>query len=192
MQIGDTAECNSALRLQDARLVLFVTAVLAANCFAAEPASKQCPEFSSWPKGSSPQEIGKRVAERFVASPHGKFGRTNPPTHITYPETCAWYGALTFAKVSGDTNLTARLIQRFDPLFTTEAKLVPKPSNVDSTVFGSVPLEIYLQTGDKKYLELGKTLRRQTMGNARRRQIEFQRDRLGRTRPELGDPLLDR
>jgi rhamnogalacturonyl hydrolase YesR len=139
-------------------LTLLVVAVLTANVFSAELTSKQWPEFSSWPKGSSPQEIGKRVAERFVASPHGNFGRTNSPTHITYPETCTWYGALTFAKVSGDTNLTARLIQRFDPLFTTEAKLVPKPSNVDSTVFGSVPLEIYLQTGDKKYLEMGKML----------------------------------
>ena len=55
-------------------------------------------ELGPWPKGSSPQEIGKRVAERFLASPHPNFGRTNPPRYITYPETCAWYGALTFAK----------------------------------------------------------------------------------------------
>src|SRR5262249_4440436 len=100
--------------------VLSVLFVASLHGLGAEPASKQFPEFTSWPKGSSPQEIGQRVAERFVASPHGNFGRTNPPAHITYPETCTWYGALTFAKVSGDTNLTARLIQRFDPLFTTE------------------------------------------------------------------------
>src|ERR1041385_2238582 len=59
-------------------------------------------DFTSWPAGASPQEIGRRVAEKFAASPHGNFGRTNPPTHITYPETCAWYGALTFAKAVGD------------------------------------------------------------------------------------------
>ncbi|HWX21679.1 MAG TPA: glycoside hydrolase family 88 protein [Candidatus Binatia bacterium] len=110
-----------------------------------------------WPKDCAPQEIGKRVAERFIASPHGNFGRSAPPRSIIYPETCAWYGALTFAKVSGDKDLTARLIQRFEPLFGEESKLVPKPSNVDSTVFGSVPLEIYLQTKEQKYLDLGKS-----------------------------------
>jgi rhamnogalacturonyl hydrolase YesR len=110
-----------------------------------------------WPAGTSPQEIGKRVAARFVASPHPNFGRTNPPNSITYPETCAWYGALTFAKVTGDKDLTAKLIQRFEPLFGAESRLIPRPSNVDATVFGSVPLEIYLQTKEPKYLELGKS-----------------------------------
>ena len=114
-------------------------------------------DFGPWPKGGSPQEIGKRVAERFVNSAHPNFGRNTPPRSIGYPETCTWYGALTFAKVSGDKELTSRLIKRFEPLFGEESKLVPKPSNVDSTVFGSVPLEIYMQTGDKKYLELGKS-----------------------------------
>src|ERR1051325_328424 len=115
-------------------------------------------DFDSWPAGSSPLEIGKRVAEHFVVSPHGNFGRTNPPRSITYPETCTWYGALTFAKLSHDTNLTERLIKRFEPLFGEEKSLIPKPSNVDSTVFGSVPLEIYIQTKDQRYLDIGQNL----------------------------------
>jgi rhamnogalacturonyl hydrolase YesR len=114
--------------------------------------------FDSWPAGSSPQEIGKRVAEHFVASPYGNFGRTNPPSHITYPETCTWYGALTFAKATDDTNLTAKLLHRFEPLFGADAKLIPKPVNVDSTVFGAVPFEIYIETKDRRCLELGKSL----------------------------------
>jgi rhamnogalacturonyl hydrolase YesR len=75
---------------------------------------------------------------------------------ITYPETCTWYGALTFAKITNDKDLSARLIKRFEPLFGEESKLIPKPTNVDATVFGSVPLEIYLQTKQQKYLDLGK------------------------------------
>jgi unsaturated rhamnogalacturonyl hydrolase len=114
-------------------------------------------DFDSWPSGDSPKEIGKRVAEHFAASPHGNFGRTNPPARITYPEVCTWYGALTFAKAAGDTNLAARLVQRFEPFFGTEAKLVPKPSNEDAAVFGAVPLEIYIQTKEKKYLDLGQS-----------------------------------
>jgi rhamnogalacturonyl hydrolase YesR len=109
-------------------------------------------EFKNWPAGSSPQEIGKRVAERFVASKHLR------DNTIIYPETCAWYGALTFAQLSGDKDLTRRLIERFDPLLTTDAKLVPTERHVDFSVFGAVPLEIYIETKDKKYLDLGKTI----------------------------------
>ena len=112
-----------------------------------------------WPKGSSPQEIGKRVAERFVSSPYQNYGRTNPPSYIAYPEVCTWYGALTFAQLSGDQDLTTRLIKRFEPLLTpAESKLVPHPVNVDLSVFGIVPLEIYIETRDPRCLELGKSI----------------------------------
>jgi rhamnogalacturonyl hydrolase YesR len=106
-------------------------------------------DFANWPAGESPREIGKRVAERFAASAHL---RTNT---IIYPEVCAWYGALTFAKLSDDRDLTRRLIARFDPLLGADFKLVPAERHVDYSVFGTVPLEIYIQTKDKKYLDLG-------------------------------------
>ena len=115
-------------------------------------------EFGKWPAGSSPKEIGKRVAERFVSGPHTNFGRSTPPEHITYPEAVAWYGALTFAQLSGDKDLTARLIGRFDPLLAAEANLVPPAVHVDNTVFGAVPLEIYIQNREQKYLDLGKQI----------------------------------
>ncbi|HXJ07007.1 MAG TPA: glycoside hydrolase family 88 protein [Candidatus Acidoferrum sp.] len=122
-------------------------------------------EFKKWPAGSSPKEIGKRVAERFASGSHTNFNRSTPPAHITYPESVAWYGALTFAQLSGDTDLTSRLISRFDPLFTEESALVPHPVNVDSTIFGSVPLEIYIQTKQQKYLAMGLSLADQQWEN---------------------------
>jgi rhamnogalacturonyl hydrolase YesR len=107
--------------------------------------------FANWPAGDSPKEIGKRVAERFVTSPHV---RTNT---IIYPETCTWYGALTFAKLAGDQDLTARLIERFDPILTAPgSKMAPVPRHVDASVFGAVPFELYIQTRQQKYLDLGK------------------------------------
>lgn len=111
--------------------------------------------FSQWPAGKSPKEIGTRVTKRFIASPHANFGKPQPPGEITYPEVCTWWGALTFAKLADDKELTGKLIDRFLPLFGHEARLVPRPVHVDPTVFGSVPLEIYQQTGEKPYLHLG-------------------------------------
>jgi rhamnogalacturonyl hydrolase YesR len=116
--------------------------------------SAQPKEFKNWPAGTSPQEVGKRVANRFVVTPHTNFGRKEAPSFITYPESVAWYGALTFAQLSGDKDLTERLIRRFDPLLVDDAKLVPEPKHVDLTVFGIVPLQIYIETKDQKYLDL--------------------------------------
>ncbi len=110
--------------------------------------------LTDWPKGTAPEEVGEKVAERFLVSPHGKYN-TNDKAHIPYFEVCTWYGALTFAKETGSAALTGKLEQRFDPLFSTEAHLLPEPNHVDFNVFGALALELYLQTKDKKYLELG-------------------------------------
>ncbi len=165
--------------IQNMKTKIMPTAMLVALAIAG-PRLSAAGDFDSWPKDCSPREIGKRVAEHFVVGPHGNFGRTNPPRSITYPETCTWYGALTFARLSHDTNLTERLIKRFEPLFGDEKSLLPKPSNVDSTVFGSVPLEIYIQTKEKKYLDLGKSFADKQWDNPTG-------DALAKLKPEVQD-----
>jgi rhamnogalacturonyl hydrolase YesR len=108
--------------------------------------------FSNWPAGTSPQEVGKRVAEHFVTSPH------QDPEKITYPEVCTWYGALTFAQLSGNKQLSLDLAKRFEPLLSPPgAKLIYRERHVDFSIFGAVPLEIYIEGKDPKYLELGKS-----------------------------------
>jgi rhamnogalacturonyl hydrolase YesR len=114
--------------------------------------------LSAWPKGMSPVEIGKRVAERFVRMPHGNADGVPPKGSIIYPEGCAWYGALTFAKLSGDTDLSHRLAARFEPLFSTESALLPTVQHVDPSMFGAVPLELYIETRDPRYLAIGKAI----------------------------------
>ncbi len=101
----------------------------------------------------SPAEIGKRVAERYVSKP---FATSPGSPFIIYPDVCAWYGALRFAQVTGDKDLTVRLVKRFDPLWGPQANLLPATgTHVDQSVFGALPLEIYLQTKDKRFLKLG-------------------------------------
>ena len=114
-------------------------------------------DFNNWPAGTSPQEIGKRVAERYALSGYLNLRRNPPSPTIIYPEVCTWYGALTFAQLVRDPNLTSKLIKRFDPLFGDQASLVPKANHVDNSVFGAVPLEIYIETKDPAYLQLGKS-----------------------------------
>lgn len=111
--------------------------------------------FSPWPPGDSPAEIGRRVAENFAARKFD-FQRNPKRQYVIYPEVCAWYGALTTARLLGDTNLGTGLIRKFDVLLTPEgAKRISPNAHVDYRVFGVVPLEIYLQTNDPRYRAIG-------------------------------------
>lgn len=137
--------------------IFFVTSINA-GISQAQTSKMKSDDLKNWPKGYSPQEIGHRVAVRFVQTPHTNFNRPGPPRVITYPETCTWYGALTFAKETGNKKLLQRLAARFEPLFGSRDTLIPKPDHVDYTVFGAVPLELFIQTKEQKYLTLGKNI----------------------------------
>jgi unsaturated rhamnogalacturonyl hydrolase len=135
------------------RGVLLMSCVLAtaSQCLA------QQDYFSNWPEGLSPQEVGKKVAEHFVVSPHQYI--SSPQSTIHYSEVDAWYGALTFAKLTHDTALRDKLIKRFEPLMPggAEESRIPTRHHVDDSIFGIVPLEIGIQTRDDKYLTYGQS-----------------------------------
>lgn len=114
-------------------------------------------DFTNWPAGTSPKEVGKRVAENFAARQLG--AEAGKREFVIYPEVCAWYGSLTLAQLTNDKDLKARLIEKFAPLLTAEgAKKIAPNAHVDYRVFGAVPFEIFMQTKDQKYLEIGKGL----------------------------------
>jgi rhamnogalacturonyl hydrolase YesR len=114
-------------------------------------------DFGPWQPGTSPQEVGKKLAEHFVASPH--LDRGDARRFIVYPEVCAWYGSLTFANVTDDRDLRDRLVKRFEPFFQPDmAWRIPPVNHVDNCVFGSVPLEIYIQTAQYRYRTMGLTI----------------------------------
>jgi len=108
--------------------------------------------LTKWPAGASPKEVGLRVAERFLE----KAALTS--TGTIYPTVCAWYGALTFAQLSGNKNLSTRLIERFDQQLTPEViSSAIEKRHVDYSILGAVPLEIYMQTKKPAYLERGQS-----------------------------------
>jgi unsaturated rhamnogalacturonyl hydrolase len=133
------------------KALLRLAVVALASLVMSVPLAAQSDFFSNWPAGRSPQEVGRRVAEHFLAMPHQGKGA------IHYSEVGTWYGALTFAQLTHDDSLRDRLIQRLNPIMPgrPEAALIPKRDHVDDSIFGVVPLEIYIQTKDKKYLDFG-------------------------------------
>jgi unsaturated rhamnogalacturonyl hydrolase len=102
------------------------------------------------PAQYSPIQVGKGLAKDFKnRSVQGK-------NVVIYPEICAWYGALIYAREANDKELLNALKKRFEELlaFNNEAR-VPNTRHVDFDVFGVVPLELYMQTGEKRYLAMG-------------------------------------
>jgi rhamnogalacturonyl hydrolase YesR len=145
-------------------LALFSATLMLLALSGSTPAVAQSGYFGNWPKGASPKEVGKRVAENFVLRKFEfeqmvKSGDVLKPKRefVIYPEICAWYGSLTVAELTHDRDLKARLIKKFDQFLTPEgAAHISQEAHVDYRVFGVVPLEIYMQTKERKYLDLGK------------------------------------
>ena len=55
--------------------------------------------FRDWPAGTDPHEVGKRVAERFIPTPHMTMpNHGNQSLHYAHVNT--WVGALQFAALT--------------------------------------------------------------------------------------------
>ncbi len=116
--------------------------------------------FNAWPDGTSPNAIGKRVAENFAGRQlrfqTAQYATARTPSPVIYPEICAWYGAFTFAETTQDADLENKLIQKFALFSTPEgAAHISNQRSVDYHIFGAVPLEIYRLTKAPGYLTLG-------------------------------------
>ena len=114
-------------------------------------------DLEKWPAGSSPKEVGKLLTENWAGR---KFEfESGKRQFLIYPEVCAWYGALNVAEYTKDNDLRSRLKTKFDRFLTPDgAKNISPAEHVDYRVIGIVPLEIFQQTKETRYLDFGKDL----------------------------------
>ena len=112
--------------------------------------------FGNWPAGTSPEAVGKRLAENWLKRDF-EF-QSGKRQYVIYPEICVWYGSLTIAEETNDKDLQERLTKKFDRFLTADgAKNISQQAHVDYRVFGVVPLEIFIQSKDSRYLTLGQS-----------------------------------
>ena len=110
--------------------------------------------FGDWPAGSAPSDVGKRVAEAFIPAPNMDMS-SHGPQALHYSHVATWTGALQFAGLTKDADLKKRLVDRFDPFLTATGTLVPRADHVDGTVFGALPLELYMREARFRYRVMG-------------------------------------
>ena len=120
-------------------------------------------EFRDLPDDMCIEKIGKRVVEQFLtADPvcYGPQGFEGPYKQgggkaVSYPVASLWVNSLEFARFTGDKELEQRLVDFFEPFFNEKKSFCNPDNHVDYSIFGAVPLEIYLMNGDKRALDLG-------------------------------------
>lgn len=113
--------------------------------------SAQKSALKNFPEGYTPEEIGRRLAYRFVTEKHALHGGK----WISYPETFYWNGSIRYASLTKDKCLMNLLERRFDHFFNDETELLPIMNHVDLNMFGSLPLTLYNVTGNPRYKEVG-------------------------------------
>lgn len=128
------------------RFALPIVTALGFCCATAQLSSQQL----AFPPEFAPLTLGKALAVNFSES------SVQGTKVVVYPEVCTWYGSLKFAEASNDKVLLEQLRKRFDDLLVVDNQArVPNTRHVDLEVFGVIPLELYRQTGKKRYLEMG-------------------------------------
>ena len=116
-------------------------------------------QLSEWPAGADPKDVGRRVAQNVVARPYMfEAGGTDLwGSHIHYAEVVTWYGALTFARAAQDRELEGQLVAKYDDFMRSHGmQRVSLEKHVDFSVFGALPLELFLHTRNPRYAMLGR------------------------------------
>jgi len=121
-----------------------IVLLTAGHCLAADI-------WGPWPAGQAPATVGVTLVQNLLART-----KLDQSKGISYQETCSGYGALRFAMAVNNQDLLNQLVARYQPIITPAgAKLLPKPTHVDRSVFGILPLKLFEVTHDQQYLTLG-------------------------------------
>jgi len=117
-----------------------------------------------WAKGTDPRDVGRSVINQFLSTEPERYspkgctgGGYGGGRHVCYSVSSLWVNAMEFARITKDEKLQAELVNRFLPFLPGGSKQdrVTRPRHVDFSVFGAVPLEVALLTGNVHARKMG-------------------------------------
>lgn len=119
--------------------------------------------LSALPFQKTPEGVSVALSEQLLStdamaySPKGINGRKYPygnGTHVQYSVVSLWVNAIECAKLRGDQELERRLIEKYEPFAAGQRKSLPA-EHVDYTIYGALPLEVYIANSDQRALKIG-------------------------------------
>lgn len=120
--------------------------------------------FAADGKSADPKAVARKIIDQFLSTdPEGycaegfnaySYGDGN---YVSYSVVSLWVNALTFARESGDKELEKRLVELAEKYFPggEKANKAPRARHVDFAVFGALPLEVYMLTGNEDAKKFG-------------------------------------
>jgi unsaturated rhamnogalacturonyl hydrolase len=106
-----------------------------------------------WAEDDSPAKIGRMVTADLLSRPELMMYVTDFWTGVHYAEACVGFGASRLAGFLNDSETIQKLSDRYYRVI--EDSLVKNANHVDANVYGILPLELYMQTKDEKFLKQG-------------------------------------
>lgn len=149
--------CGSALRLA-------VALCVAASLLGAR-AGELARHMGDLPEGMDPGTISRRITDQFLTTrpenykPAGYHGNGGYGWNriVQYSVVSTWLNGLTCAQLTKDDYRKNRLIGLFEDFLPYHRlhRIASRPWHVDDTIFGALPLEIYLANGDLRCRDMG-------------------------------------
>lgn len=104
----------------------------------------------------SAERIGRLVAEELLDREEFMIYHSDCCYAVHYAEACAGYGAVRLAGILNDKALLEKLVERYTRVI--DEQIENTQNHVDVNVYGILPLEIFRQDGEKRFLEQGLSL----------------------------------
>jgi rhamnogalacturonyl hydrolase YesR len=104
-------------------------------------------------KTKTPEEIGRLVSADLLSRSEFMMYRTEEVKAIHYAEACAGFGAARLAGLLNDSVTIEKLSTRYARVISDN--ILNTANHVDANVYGILPLELYLQNKEERYLKQG-------------------------------------
>ncbi len=124
-------------------LIVLIMMLLLPSCIQ----NKKPDEF--WVESKSPKLIGNKVVIDLLNRQPFMMYETEHATSVHYAEACAGYGAARFAGINSDSLLLGKIFERY--LRVIDDSIENTANHVDANVYGILPLELFMQTGDYRF-----------------------------------------
>jgi rhamnogalacturonyl hydrolase YesR len=110
-------------------------------------------EKEFWTEDSSPVIIGKRISEELLSRKEFMMYIADHSSSVHYAEVCAAFGAARLAGLMNNVTILKRLADRYMKVITDS--IYNSQNHVDANVYGILPLELFMQSGDSVFYKQG-------------------------------------
>jgi len=107
----------------------------------------------SFPENKSPEYIGRLVTDDLLSRPDFMMYNTGKVRAVHYAEACAGFGAARLAGFLKDNERLQKLADRY--MRVIDENITNTANHVDANVYGILPLELYRQLKDSRFLDQG-------------------------------------